>query len=198
MDLCRKDAEASRIAVHLALSFVPYMIPENLHQIGHVTKLHGFRGELTVFLDTSVPDDYADVEHLFLDVRGTLIPYKVELLEQKTKNSAKVKLLGVDDEATARTLLKCNVLIDRDELTEADEMRTALNEMEGYQVEDATFGKVGTLERVLELSGNPQLEVNHQGRHVLIPLQSAFIRSVNHEKKEILVELPPGLIELYL
>jgi 16S rRNA processing protein RimM len=174
------------------------MIPENLHPIGHVTKLHGFRGELTVFLDTSVPDDYADVEHVFLDVRGTLVPYKVELLEQKTKNSAKVKLLGVDDEATARTLLKCNVLIDRDELTEADEMRVELNKMEGYQVVDATFGTVGILERVLELSGNPQLEIRNEKGLVLIPLQEKFIQGIDHEAKVIRVDTPPGLIELFL
>ncbi|MFN9393879.1 MAG: ribosome maturation factor RimM, partial [Flavobacteriales bacterium] len=95
------------------------MIPERLHAIGQVTKLHGFRGELTVFLDTSVPDDYAGVKNFFIEVRGNLVPYVVESLEQKTKNSAKVKLQGVDDEVTARTLVKARVFIDEDELTEA-------------------------------------------------------------------------------
>lgn len=174
------------------------MIPERLHAIGQVTKLHGFRGELTVFLDTSVPDDYAGVKNFFIEVRGNLVPYVVESLEQKTKNSAKVKLQGVDDEVTARTLVKARVFIDEDELTEADDMRRRLQDMKGYRVVDEAFGPVGTLERLLELSGNPQLEISHNNKLVLIPLQDEFIRAIDHESKEIRVEAPPGLIELYL
>ncbi|MFN9391812.1 MAG: 16S rRNA processing protein RimM, partial [Flavobacteriales bacterium] len=73
-----------------------------------------------------------------------------------------------------------------------------LQDMKGYRVVDEAFGPVGTLERLLELSGNPQLEISHNNKLVLIPLQDEFIRAIDHESKEIRVEAPPGLIELYL
>jgi 16S rRNA processing protein RimM len=174
------------------------MIPENLHLIGQITKLHGFRGELTVFLDTSIPAEYARLEHLFLNIRGTMIPYVVESLEQKTRNSAKLKLQGVDSEEAAKALVKSEVYIERDELTEADDMRRQLQEMIGYRVADVHYGEVGTLHRLLELSGNPQLEIQHPAAMILLPLQEDFIREINHAERKILVEAPPGLIELFL
>lgn len=173
-------------------------IPENLHPIGQVTKLHGFRGELTVFLDTSVPADYENIEGVFLEVKGELIPYRVELLEQKTKNAAKVKLAGVDNEALAKTLVKSRVFIERAKLTAADDMRRQLQDMEGFTVIDAEFGEVGKLLRILELSGNPQLEIAHEKGNVLLPLQENFILSIDHKQREIRVQAPPGLIELFI
>jgi len=183
--------------MHLAPSIHP-MVPAHLHQIGQITKLHGFRGELTVFLDTSVPADYARVETLFIQSNGVMVPYRIEALEQKTKNSAKLRLTGVNTEALAKALIKSPVYIDAAELTEADDMRRKLQHMEGYRVIDLNYGEVGTLSQILELSGNPQLEIKHPKGMVLLPLQQDFMRSIDHEKKEISVEAPPGLIELYL
>jgi len=174
------------------------MIPENIHLIGQVTKLHGFRGELTIFLDTSKPSDYADIEFFFLERAGEMIPYRIELLEQKTRNSAKVKLEGVNDEETARLLLKSKVYVDQDVLTEGDDLRRELKELQGYRVIDQEHGELGDLHQVLELAGNPQLEIRHPKAMILLPMQDEFILGIDHDKKEIRVASPPGLIELFV
>ena len=63
---------------------------KDLHAIGYFSKLHGYKGELTAALDTGDIHDYEDLEILFLEKQGTLVPYFVESLEYKTNTAAKV------------------------------------------------------------------------------------------------------------
>ena len=57
------------------------------------------------------------------------------------------------------------------------------------------------LGEILELIEQPhqllcRLEI--KGKEVLIPLHEETLQKVNHTKKEILVELPDGLLDIYL
>ena len=57
------------------------------------------------------------------------------------------------------------------------------------------------LGEILELIEQPhqllcRLEI--KGKEVLIPLHEESLQKVNHKKKEVLVALPDGLLEIYL
>ena len=57
------------------------------------------------------------------------------------------------------------------------------------------------LGEILELIEQPhqllcRLEI--KGKEVLIPLHEETLQKVNHQKKEVLVVLPEGLLEIYL
>ena len=57
------------------------------------------------------------------------------------------------------------------------------------------------LGEILELIEQPhqllcRLEI--KGKEVLIPLHEESLQKVNHKKKEVLVDLPDGLLEIYL
>jgi len=59
----------------------------------------------------------------------------------------------------------------------------------------------GSLGEILEIIEQPQqllcrLEI--KGKEVLIPLHEGSLQKVNHKKKEVTVELPDGLLEIYL
>jgi 16S rRNA processing protein RimM len=45
-----------------------------MHFLGKITKLHGYKGELTVFLDTAKVADYKELQFLFLEIKGSLVP----------------------------------------------------------------------------------------------------------------------------
>ena len=94
-----------------------------MHCVGKITKLHGYKGELTVFLDTAKVADYRELQFLFLEIKGSLVPYKIELFEPKTNDSAKVRLAGINDEASAKELLKSLVYVRLSELSVKDEDR---------------------------------------------------------------------------
>ena len=58
-----------------------------------------------------------------------------------------------------------------------------------------------TLGDILELIEQPhqllcRLEID--GKEVLIPLHEETLKKVDHKKKEVVVELPDGLLDVYL
>lgn len=55
---------------------------------------------------------------------------------------------------------------------------------------------LGVVTRVLRISGNDQLMVQNNDVEYMVPLAAAICREISIERKEILVELPEGLIDL--
>ncbi len=169
-----------------------------LHELGYFTKLHGYKGELTAYLDTEVLQDYEDVESIFIEVKGQLIPYFVESLSSKTNKTVKVKLEGVDTEDAAKSLVKAKIFILKEDLSETDETRLELRSILGYEVIDHVKGNIGRVHQILELAGNPQLEIDFNGKMILLPLHEDFIKNIDNKKKKIEIEAPEGLIDLFL
>ncbi|MFY7707246.1 MAG: ribosome maturation factor RimM [Flavobacteriales bacterium] len=169
-----------------------------LHELGYFTKLHGYKGELTAYLDTEVLNDYQEVESIFVEVKGQIIPYFVETLSSKTNKTVKVKLEGVDTEDQAKSLVKAKIFILKEDLSETDETRLELRSILGYEVIDHLKGNIGTVHQILELAGNPQLEIDFNGKMILLPLHEDFIKKIDNEGKKVEVEAPEGLIDLFL
>ena len=171
---------------------------KDLHAIGYFSKLHGFKGELTAALDTGDIHDYENLSVLFLEVKGTLVPYFVELLEYKTNTAAKVKLEGIDTEEKAKALVKSTIYIQKTDMSEPDSDRVALRAIAGYRVFDAEHGDIGIVERIEESSNNPLLVVMYGKIEILIPLNGDFIEAIDDEKREVHIAAPGGLIDFYL
>jgi 16S rRNA processing protein RimM len=171
---------------------------KNLYQIGYFPKLHGYKGELTAFLDTDDVKAYEVLEHIFVEIHGNLVPYFIELIEYKTNTTAKVKLEGIDNEEQAKGLLKCSIYIDPSQLSESDDNRQALRAIAGFKVFDSSKGLIGTVERIEEINNNPLMVINSGKKEILMPLNEDFIQEINTKKKEVHIEAPEGLIDFYL
>lgn len=171
---------------------------KELHAIGYFSKLHGYKGELTAALDTGDIHDYEDLEILFLDLKGTLVPYFVELLEYKTNTAAKVKLEGIDTEEKAKALVKSTIYIKRSDMSAPDTDRAALRAITGYKVFDAEHGDIGVVDHIEESPNNPLLIIHNGKKEILLPLNGDFFESIDHEKREVHINAPEGLIDFYL
>lgn len=174
------------------------MTTADLHKLGYFTKLHGYKGELTAHLETAEQRDYEDLKHLFVDVKGQLIPYEVVLLEFKTNTSVKVKLAGVDTEEAAKMLVKSSIYIDPKDLSETDSDKLALRKIVGFNVIDAEKGPIGEVAFIEELESNPLLVIDSNGKQILLPLNGDFIDEIDNKKREVFISAPAGLIDFYL
>ncbi len=66
----------------------------------------------------------------------------------------------------------------------------------GYSVLDETAGQVGTLQEIIENPGQILLRVSNGEKDFLVPLVDDFIVEIDKKKKEILLNLPEGLLDL--
>ncbi|GAB3828343.1 hypothetical protein GCM10028895_41720 [Pontibacter rugosus] len=43
--------------------------------LGYIVKTHGTKGQVVAFFDVDFPEDYEDLESVFLEQKGRLIPF---------------------------------------------------------------------------------------------------------------------------
>ena len=53
--------------------------------LGYVAKLHGFKGEVSLFLDVTEPERYASLDAFYVDINDQLIPFFIERIKLKNK-----------------------------------------------------------------------------------------------------------------
>lgn len=171
------------------------MQKESLVKLGRIAKAHGLKGELSVQLALDSADSIEELESVYLDVQGKLIPFFIESINVLPNNRA---LLRLEDcktlEDTAKFIGK--ELYAEEDLLDLDDPMSMLNLLQGYTMIDKTLGPVGTVIEVLEMPGQHLLKIKSGALESLIPFNETFILKVNKEAKTIDSDLPEGLLEL--
>ena len=171
---------------------------EDCFQLGYIAKLHGFKGEVSLFLDVTNPEDYASLDAFFIEINKQLTPFFVESFQLKNKGFAAVKLEGVDTENDAKAILRKSCYLPLSLLKELDNKHFYDHEVIGFTVVDSSYGEVGTLEQVIDLSVNPLLQIMKGDKEVLIPFVDNLVELVDRKNKKLHIKSPAGLIEMYL
>ncbi len=175
------------------------MEKKECYYLGKVSKLHGYKGELTVFLDVDDPKEYEQLDMFFVDHRHTLLPVFIEKIRlHTTKNTVVVKLEDVNTEEEAQMFLNKDIYLPLSTLPKLSGNKFYYHEVIGFEIEDATHGVLGTCEEVLDYQRQALFKLHYQNKEVLIPINDDIITKVDRENKRIEVKLPEGLLEVFL
>lgn len=166
--------------------------------LGKIVKKYSFKGELLVKLDTDEPELFKNLESVFISVRNNLIPFFIESCKLHKTQLLRIKLEEVDTEEDADALMKAELYLPLSILPKLEGNKFYFHEVVGFTMIDENFGEVGIIENV-DTSGAQELfVVDKDGSEVLIPVNDEFIKKVDRVQKQIIVNTPEGLIELYL
>ncbi len=169
------------------------------YHLGYVSKLHGYKGEVSLFLDVTDASIYKKLDMVYVDLNGNLTPFVLEKIKLAPKNFAYVKIEGIDSEDDAAFLLKKQLYLPASTLPKLKGNEFYDHEIVGFKVIDKAYGEVGELEQVVDLPINPLFQVRHNsGKEILVPLRKEFILKIDRDNKELHLDIPEGLIELYL
>ncbi len=167
-------------------------------QLGYIAKLHGYKGEVSLFLDVTNPEDYRTLDAFFIDINGQLTPFFVQSFQLKNKGFAAVKLEGVDSENDAKVILRKSCYLPLSVLPELDDKHFYDHEIIGFQLIDTNYGEVGLIEQVIDNNVNPLIQVMNGEKEVLIPFINGLVQKVDRQSKTLHVTAPEGLIEMYM
>ena len=180
----------------LAFLFCPIaMTIENCYKIGFIMKPHGLKGQVTISLDADAPENMAEVENVFIEVRERLLPYFIESISLKG-NKAFLKLEEVDSQEDAQQISKSAIYLPKSSRRKSGRGEFYDDEIIGFEVYDTDFGLLGKVTEIVLAGPNKLLSVRYNEREVLIPLNSPFIESLNKSRKKITVALPEGFMEI--
>lgn len=105
------------------------------------------------------------------------------------------KLESLESISDAEAWVGAQISIRKSELPEPEDGEYFSFDLEGCTVY-AGGEPVGTVTRVSDYGSTALLEVDRNGKEVLIPFAKAFLQKVDTTGKRIEVELPDGLLEV--
>lgn len=165
--------------------------------LGRIVKAYGKKGELNVVLDTDKPENYKDLKSVFLDLKGNLIPYFIEKIQIKN-NKAIIKLKDVLTPEIAEMFVNAEIFLPLDQLPKLTGNNFYYHDIIGYTIIDKTYGSIGKVEKVLDLPQQAILQIKYKNKEILVPITDEIIKIVDRNNKQIKIEAPEGLIEIYL
>lgn len=174
------------------------MKKEDCFYLGKIVKKYSFKGELLAKLDTDEPDLYENLDAIFLDLRGNLVPFFIEASQLHKSDLLRLKFEDVDSEADADALIKTELYLPLELLPKLEGNKFYFHEVIGFTIKDKSFGEVGIIKAVNDSTAQALFEVDRNGTEILIPMNDEFIIKVDRENKTIEVDTPEGLIELYI
>ena len=165
------------------------------YQLGEVIKTHGLNGEVSISLEVDFPDEYQDLESVFLEQQGKLIPFFIATI-QVNGNKALVKFEDIETLDDARAIVKSKLYLPLSALPELEEGQYYFHDLVGCEVYEENI-KLGAIKEVIDLNGNQLIVIHSKGKEVLIPHKDEILTSVDTEAKKVMVNLPEGLLDIY-
>lgn len=172
---------------------------QDFFPIGSIVKPHGLNGDMILEIEEGFEDALYDSDYLMVEVEGGLVPFFItdEGINFRTSTSLALAFEDLDSADKVRPLCGCTIYLHKEtqqELPTSDEF----NELTGFTVFDKEKGKLGKIIRIDDFSGNIVLTVQHTANEILIPLSEELIIQLKKDKRELYLDCPEGLIDLYV
>lgn len=161
---------------------------------GHITKTSGFDGAVTVKLEKFFIENIPELESVFLEVEGRLVPFFITYSEYSGAATIKLKFDGYDSVEKINEFAGSGIFLteNKSDIKQADD-----KELIGYEVLIDGDRLLGTITEIIPNPGQLLLNVlTVQNRNVLIPFHEHFIVSINKTRKIIVLDIPDGLLEI--
>jgi 16S rRNA processing protein RimM len=173
------------------------MFPD-LIEIGYLSKLHGYKGSLKADMNVEILDDGLFPEFLWINQMGKPVPFKVIKFSEHDKHSVVIRFEDIDSESDALRLKGETLYCEESVYDEYFEAPESLDYLLEYSVIDSKKGYVGPVTDIMEQTIQPNLVVNYRNHEVLIPLADELIVKIDEKKKELILNIPEGLLDIYL
>ena len=177
------------------------MLPDETYQLGYVLKTHGLRGHVAAHFDVDDPKVYQKLKTVYLAMPGApgkLVSYEVEKLQPQAGSRVLLKLHGIDRIEDAEPLRGAQLHLPLTALPDLADDQFYFHDVIGFTVVDAQLGELGTVENFYELPQQDMLAMRYQGQEVLIPVVDALVSHADLATKQVFVNLPDGLLDVYL
>jgi len=170
---------------------------EDYFRIGSVLKTKGLKGEMQLYVDFDGLDAI-NFNALFIEVGGKLAPYFVESIKYNQKNSAYLYLEDVDTIEKASALVKKDIYLPNKLKPKKKKAEFTLKDLIDFTAVDENEGELGIITAIQEYPQQLIATVTYKGCEVLFPLNEATVKGIDVVKEVVLVDLPDGLLEIYL
>ncbi len=174
------------------------MRKEDCFYLGKIAKKFSFKGEVLLYLDTDEPELYENMESVFVEFNKNLVPFFIENSSLHKNDFLRVQFEDVDTEEEADSILNCDVYLPLSMLPKLEGNQFYFHEVIGFEIEDKRLGVFGKIVSINDTTAQPLFEVLNGEVEMLIPMVDHFLVQIDRENKKVVMDLPEGLVEMYL
>ena len=166
-------------------------------KIGKFVAAYGLKGELVLKHELGKKTSLKGLQTIFIEEeKESFLPWFIESTKIKNEKEVFVKLEGVESREAAIKLTQKEVWFTDADIKKFSAKSSPINLL-GYTIVNKKQ-RVGEILEIIEQPHQLLCRVEIKGKEALIPLHENFLQGINHAKKQVNVELPEGLIEIYL
>ncbi|MCF6131137.1 ribosome maturation factor RimM [Flavobacterium wongokense] len=166
--------------------------------LGKIAKKFSFKGEVLIYLDTDEPELYENMESVFVEFNKDLIPFFIENSSLHKNDFLRVKFEDMESEEEADKMIGCEVYLPLNMLPKLEGNKFYFHEVIGFEIEDKRLGIFGKIVSINDSTAQPLFEVENGAVQILVPMIDQFLVKIDRENKKVIMDLPEGLIEMYL
>lgn len=165
-------------------------------KIGKFVAAHGLKGELLLKHSLGKKTSLKNLRTIFIEEKNSFLPWFIESARIKNHEEVYIKLEGVDTREAAFKLTQKEVWLPETDFKKFA-AKSAPAGLLGYIIINEKE-PVGEILEVIEQPHQVLCRLEIKGKEVLIPLHDNTLQKIDHRKKQVLVTLPEGLLDIYL
>jgi len=166
-------------------------------KIGKFIAVHGLKGELLLKHSFGKKTSLKGLQAIFIEEKkDSFIPWFVEFAKIKNEEETYIKLEGIDTREAAIKLAQKEIW-----LPEADFKKFAAKSAPAGLLGYAVINEKENIGEILEVIEQPHqllCRLDIKGNEVLIPVNESTLQKIDHKKKQVILSLPEGLLDIYL
>ncbi|MCO5285073.1 MAG: 16S rRNA processing protein RimM [Chitinophagaceae bacterium] len=165
--------------------------------IGKVVAAHGVDGRMILKHSIGKRTNLEGVEALFIEESpGLFVPWFLTFAKAKSIEETFIEVEGINSRESVNQLLRKELWLQEPDFKKHAGKNAPISFI-GYDIFDKQV-LIGKVAEVIEQPHQLLCSVMFQGKEVLIPVNDAFLLKVDHKKKILHMELPEGLLDVYL
>ena len=164
------------------------MTIDELVLFGTISKPFSFRGQLIVYSDFNSISS----KTVFIKIDDSYVPFKLVNSSLHKKNLFKFNLSEINDEEKAKSLVKKEVYVKKDELVKNEDSLDFLINFTLYNKKVFIGPIISTMSRI----GQDLIVVDYKNKNVLIPFTEQLITNIDKEEQILEMDLPNGLLQI--
>jgi len=173
------------------------MKKEDCYLLGKITRRHGLAGNVILKLDTDQPELYTKLDSVFVEINGLLVPFFIAKTAWSKSDSLNIAFKNSTEALVDQSLGK-NVYLPLSTLPKLTGKQFYYHEIIGFSILDENDNDCGVIRSVNDQTAQTYFVTNLDGKEVVIPMIKDWIIEVNREERFIKMQLPEGLIDVFL
>ena len=166
-------------------------------KIGKFVSTFGLKGELVLKHNLGKKTSLKGLRAVFIEERKeSFIPWFIESSKIKNEEEVYLKLEGINIREQAIKLTQKEVWIPEEDFKKFSAKSSPINLL-GYNIVEGEQ-VLGKILEVIEQQHQILCRIEFNKKDAYIPLHEETIKKVDKKNQQVIVSLPPGLLEIYL